>query len=101
MKLTAVIIGSVALIVLAVSLLGKDKHTVESAGESAFGAMATTESAAYERNAQTDGKTADIRKFSLTGDNAVAYAVGRHLAHILGRPTDSRRSLDWGLIPTR
>lgn len=75
--MTAVIIGSVALIVLAVSLLGKDKHTVESAGESAFGAMATTESAAYERNAQTDGKTADIRKFSLTGDNAVAYAVGQ------------------------
>ena len=96
-KLTAVIIGSVALIVLAVSLLGKDKHTVESAGESAFGAMATTESAAYERNAQTDGKTADIRKFSLTGDNAVAYAVGQSLGSYIGKTNRQQEKLGLGL----
>lgn len=96
-KLTAVIIGSVALIVLAVSLLGKDKHTVESAGESAFGAMATTESAAYERNAQTDGKTADIRKFSLTGDNAVAYAVGQSLGSYIGETNRQQEKLGLGL----
>jgi len=97
----AAFIGVAAVIALAVGLSGGDKAPAGNAAGASSDAAAQTEAAEPLQTAAPEKKPADTQKSGLSGDDAVAYAVGQSLGSYIEKTNKQQEEFGLKLDPAK